>query len=103
MDKIRNDKIRKDLGVEDIKKKMESKQISWLGHLVRMAENRYAKRGWKMKMEGKRNRGPIKNGEKREAETRRKRYQLERCELADRRQKEMEANREKFRILSSTP
>ena len=45
MDKIRNDKIRKDLGVEDIKKKMESKQISWLGHLVRMAENRYAKRG----------------------------------------------------------
>lgn len=57
IDKISNEKIRKNLGVTDINKKMETNQLRWLGHLLRMPESRYAKMGWKLKMEGKRNRG----------------------------------------------
>ncbi|CAH2013124.1 unnamed protein product [Acanthoscelides obtectus] len=48
-DKIRNEVIREELGVESVLQRIEENQLKWFGHLVRMKDTRplnsYGKRG----------------------------------------------------------
>src|SRR5690606_19463265 len=43
MDRIRNDDIRMDLGVEPLLLSVEKSQMRWYGHVLRMAPNRLAR------------------------------------------------------------
>ena len=43
MDKIRNEEIRKNLGIESMSKFIEKRQLSWWGHLQRMDDTRPTK------------------------------------------------------------
>ena len=44
LDRLRNEDIRRELGVEDILKFVERGQLRWYGHVKRMDDNRYPKR-----------------------------------------------------------
>ncbi|MGL4388826.1 MAG: reverse transcriptase domain-containing protein [Brevinema sp.] len=57
MDKIRSTIIRQRLKIESVKKTIEKRQLSWLGHLIRMDENKIAKLIWKTNIPGKKQRG----------------------------------------------
>lgn len=56
-DRVRNEAIRKDLKVEPVVKTIERQQLKWLGHLVRMGEERQPKRVWQARAAQKRTRG----------------------------------------------
>jgi len=43
IDKIRNEEIRKQVGVSELRNKLESSQLRWYGHVVRMSDNRLPK------------------------------------------------------------
>ena len=44
LDRIRNENIRNELGVEEILKVVERGQLRWYGHVKRMEEDRYPRR-----------------------------------------------------------
>ncbi|CAH2003424.1 unnamed protein product [Acanthoscelides obtectus] len=52
-DKIRNDIVRAELGVESISHRVEVQQLRWFGHLNRMKESRPAKRVWEARVQRK--------------------------------------------------
>ncbi|XP_033116570.1 uncharacterized protein LOC117116608 [Anneissia japonica] len=56
-DKIKNEEIRRQVGVTPIRNKIEAAQLRWLGHLERMDDSRVAKRCWNWTPCGKRPRG----------------------------------------------
>lgn len=57
MDRIRNETIRGQLKIKPLKKKIEEKQLQWLGHMLRMKEEKPVRKIWEAKTEGKRHRG----------------------------------------------
>ena len=44
LDRIRNESIRNELGVEDVLRVVERGQLRWYGHVKRMEEDRYPRR-----------------------------------------------------------
>jgi hypothetical protein len=56
-DKIRNNDIREQLKVDEIKHDMERNRLKWYGHVMRMADERIPKTMLEMKMRGRRPRG----------------------------------------------
>jgi hypothetical protein len=56
-EKIRNDDIREQLKVDDIKNDIERKRLKWCGHVMRMADERIPRRMLEMKLRGRRPRG----------------------------------------------
>ena len=56
-DKIRNDAIRKKLGMEPVLTHIKRQQIKWFGHLLRMPANTLPQRTYNTKSSGKRKRG----------------------------------------------
>jgi hypothetical protein len=56
-DKIRNDDIREQLKVDDIKNDIERNRLKWYGHVMCMADERIPKRMLEMKLSGRRPRG----------------------------------------------
>jgi hypothetical protein len=56
-DRIRNDDIREQLKVEDIKIDIEKNRLRWYGHVMRKADERIPKRMLEMKLRGRRPRG----------------------------------------------
>jgi hypothetical protein len=57
LDKIRNEKIRQQIGVNPVFQKFECSCLRWLGCLVRMPEQCVAKIRWKWEPKGTRPRG----------------------------------------------
>lgn len=57
MDKIKSEVVRERLKVKGVLDKIETQQLRWFGHIVRMDENRTAKVIWEMATGGKRKRG----------------------------------------------
>lgn len=57
MDRIRNEKIRQDLGTNPILEFIEQRQLSWWGHMQRMSNNRQVKRIWEARTPTRRKRG----------------------------------------------
>ena len=56
-DRVRNDNVRRTVGVAPMINKIEKGQLRWLGHLMRMNENRIAKKRWNWAPNGRRSRG----------------------------------------------
>jgi hypothetical protein len=56
-DRIRNDDIREQLKVDDIKTDIEKNRLRWYGHVMRMAGERIPKKTLEMKLRGRRPRG----------------------------------------------
>jgi hypothetical protein len=56
-DKIRNDDIREQQKVDDIKNDTERNRLKWYGHVMRMADERIPRRTLEMKLRGRRPRG----------------------------------------------
>ena len=56
-DRIRNETIRQDLGVESITSKLRSARLRWFGHVKRMEENNWVRKSMEMVVEGRRRRG----------------------------------------------
>ncbi|CAH0558813.1 unnamed protein product [Brassicogethes aeneus] len=56
-DRIRNETVRAELDVEPILDSIKKQQLKWFGHMVRMEEDRQAKRIWQTKTIQKRPRG----------------------------------------------
>jgi hypothetical protein len=56
-DRIRNDDIREQLKVDNIKIDIEKNRLRWYGHIMRMADERIPKRTLEMKLRGRRPRG----------------------------------------------
>ena len=56
MNKERNEKIRKECGVADIKLKMREARLKWFGHVERREEGRGVKRAMQMEVDGSRRR-----------------------------------------------
>lgn len=56
MDKISSKTIRESLGVEEIEERIRKRQLSWWGHMVRMADEKIVKQVWEVKAR-KRGRG----------------------------------------------
>lgn len=56
-DRIRNTEIRAELGVAPVQEKIEEKQLQWLGHLIRMDNDRQVKQVWEARSSSKRARG----------------------------------------------
>ena len=56
-DKIRNEKVRKVLGVTPIEDKMRENRMRWYGHVQRREESHITRRVHRINVEGKRNRG----------------------------------------------
>ena len=56
-DRIRNEKIREEVGVVPVLRKIDAAQLRWLGHLERMEDDRVAKRRWNWTPQGTRPRG----------------------------------------------
>ena len=56
-DRVRNDNVRRTVGVAPMINKIEKGQLRWLGHLMRMNENRIAKKRWNWIPNGRRSRG----------------------------------------------
>ena len=56
MNKERNEKIRKECGVADIKLKMREARLRWFGHVERREEGRGVKRVMQMEVDGSRRR-----------------------------------------------
>lgn len=56
-DRIKNEDIREQLGVQSILKYIEGRQLSWWGHLQRMEDSRPVKRIWESRIEKNRKRG----------------------------------------------
>jgi hypothetical protein len=56
-DKIRNNDIREQLKVDDIKQVMERKRLKLYGHVIRIADERIPKNMLEMKLRGRRPRG----------------------------------------------
>ena len=54
LDRIRNDDIRRELGVESILHFIERGQLRWYGHVKRMGEDRYPKKYYEWTPEGRR-------------------------------------------------
>nr|CAI5851247.1 unnamed protein product [Callosobruchus analis] len=46
MDRIRNEAIREELGVEPVLKLIEQSQLRWFGHVNRLHEERQGKKVW---------------------------------------------------------
>lgn len=61
-DKIRNTEIRRRLNVQSVHERIEKRQLSWYGHLVRMKEGNLVKEVWEAKAEEKNRRGRPKKG-----------------------------------------
>ena len=53
-DRIRNEKIREEVGVSSMLRKIDAAQLRWLGHLERMDEGRITKKRWKWTPRGRR-------------------------------------------------
>jgi hypothetical protein len=53
-DKIKNDDIREQLKIDDIKYNIERNRLKWYGHVMRMADERIPKRTLEMKLRGRR-------------------------------------------------
>jgi hypothetical protein len=51
-DRIRNERIREDLGQEGIENKLIKRQLKWYGHVVRMGEDRKPKQFCEARPEG---------------------------------------------------
>jgi hypothetical protein len=45
--KIKNDDIREQLKVDDIKYDIERNRLKWYGHVMRMADERYQRGRWR--------------------------------------------------------
>jgi hypothetical protein len=56
-DRIRNDDIREQLKVDNIKIDIEKNRLRWYGHVMRMADERIPKRTLEMTLRGRRPRG----------------------------------------------
>ncbi|CAH2019842.1 unnamed protein product [Acanthoscelides obtectus] len=56
-DKIRNEVIREELGVESVLQRIEDNQLKWFGHLVRMKDTRPVKLIWEASVQQKTARG----------------------------------------------
>jgi hypothetical protein len=56
-DRIRNSRIREEIGIESIEDFIEKRQLGWWGHLQRMNDMVPVKRIWETRMHGKRKRG----------------------------------------------
>jgi hypothetical protein len=56
-DKVRNNDIREQLKVDDIKHDMGRNRLKWYGHVMRMADERIPKKMLEMKLRGRRPRG----------------------------------------------
>lgn len=56
-DRIRNDVVRQELGVESILEVVERNQLKWFGHVIRMRDERQVKNIWKAKAAKKKKRG----------------------------------------------
>jgi hypothetical protein len=56
-DRIRNDNIREQLKVDDIKTDIEKNRLRWYGYVMRMADERIPKKMLEMKLRGRRPRG----------------------------------------------
>jgi hypothetical protein len=52
-DKIKNNNIREQLKVDDIKHDMERNRLKWYGHVMRMADERIPKKDAGVEIEGK--------------------------------------------------
>jgi hypothetical protein len=59
-DKIRNNDIREQLKVDDIKHDMERNRLKWYGHVMCMADERIPKKMLEMKLRGRRPRGRLR-------------------------------------------
>lgn len=57
LDKVRNETIRRNLKVKSVIEKIETQQLRWFGHLVRMNEDRTVKVVWETETGVKRRRG----------------------------------------------
>ena len=57
MDKIKSQTIRDELEIRPLLKHIESKQLGWLGHLLRMKDTRQTKMIWNTKINAKRRKG----------------------------------------------
>ena len=66
-DCIRNDTVREWFKVVPVRDKIEQRQLSWFGHMVRMSRSRQVKAIWKAGVNRKRKRGRPKK-EKNEME-----------------------------------
>ena len=61
LDRLRNDDIRQELGVENIITKVRQSRLRWYGHLLRMEEGNAVKKMWETEIDGRRPRGrPLK-------------------------------------------
>ena len=56
-DRVRNEDVRKEIGVDKMNDRIERNRLRWFGHVKRMEEGRLPKRMMEMKFEGKRARG----------------------------------------------
>ncbi|KAJ8946257.1 hypothetical protein NQ318_004626 [Aromia moschata] len=56
-DKIRNADIREQLQVQSVLSRIESRQLGWFGHLIRMNNDRPVKKVWEAKRQIKRRKG----------------------------------------------
>ncbi|KAL7648515.1 UNVERIFIED_CONTAM: hypothetical protein RMT77_000421 [Armadillidium vulgare] len=54
MDRVRNENVRAGLGVESVLDLVERGQLRWFGHMKRMNEDRYARRFYEWRPEGRR-------------------------------------------------
>ncbi len=60
-DQVKNEDVRKTMGVALIMEKMKEERLRWYGHVVRSKEESIAKRAMRLNTEGKRPRGRPKN------------------------------------------
>ena len=56
-DRVRNEDIRKELGVQKLNDKLEQNRLRWFGHVKRMNEVRLPRQAMEGRMSGKRGRG----------------------------------------------
>lgn len=56
-DRIRNERVRREVGVIPLLRRIDVTKIRWWGHLERMQEDRLAKRRWEWTPDGRRPRG----------------------------------------------
>ena len=57
LDKIRNERIRGEMKVGEIAKKLQERRLKWYGHVMRREEHYIGRRAMEMKVQGRRKRG----------------------------------------------
>jgi len=84
-DRIRNERVRQEVRVAPVMRRIEAARLRWWGHLERMQENRIAKRRWNWTPNGRRPRGRPRKKWKESVQDTLKRWEMPTMEEVQRR------------------